>query len=60
MVGKHFLVKVASRLCRYPVGKKFRQIALSRTVIEINVFLHFAQKFKMSAKIEIGRLGRKF
>ena len=101
MVGKWFLRKVANRLCRYPVGQKFRgnrsislhfrdkrvfafnaeiqddyqkwrendfcekspiefegtlpvknfvEIALSRSVSEINVFLHLTQKFKMTAK----------
>ena len=31
--------------------KKFVEIALSRTVPEINAFLHFTQKFKMVAQI---------
>ena len=30
--------------------KKFVEISLSRTVSEINAFLHFSQKFKMAAK----------
>ena len=30
--------------------KNFAKTDLSRTVIEINVFFHFAQKFKMTAK----------
>ena len=101
MAGKRFLGKVASKLCRYPVGQKFHrnrsislrfrdkrvfafyaeiqdgrqkwpendflgkplidsadtlwaknfvEIALSRSVSEINTFLHFTQKFKMAAK----------
>ena len=101
--GKQFWGKVPNRLCRYPVGQKFRrnrsislrfrdkcifvfnteiqdgrqkwrgkgfffceimpldstdtlrvknfvEIALSRSVSEINTFLHFTQKFKMAAK----------
>ena len=48
VAGKRFLGKVASRLCRYPVGKKFLR---NRSVSEINAFLHFAQKFKMAAKV---------
>ena len=101
MAGKRFLGKVGSRLCRYPVGQKFRrnrsislhfrdkhvfvfnteiqdgrqkwrendvckkssvdssdtlrvknfvEITLSRSIIEINVFLRLTQKFKMAAK----------
>ena len=46
VAGKRFLRKVASRLCRYPVG----QIALSRSVSKINAFLCLTQKFKMAAK----------
>ena len=30
--------------------KKFTEIALSRTVVEINAVLHFTQKFNMAAK----------
>ena len=30
--------------------KNFIEIALSCTISEINVFLHFSQKFKMAAK----------
>ena len=30
--------------------KNFVETALSRTVSEINAFLHFTQKFKMTAK----------
>ena len=30
--------------------KNFVEIALSRSVSEINMFLHFTQKFKMAAK----------
>ena len=30
--------------------KKFVKITLSRTVSEINAFLHFTQKYKMAAK----------
>ena len=101
MAGKRFLQKVANRLCRHPVGQKFRRnrsislryrdknvlafnaeiqdgrqkwqendfckissvdfldnlwvkncvkIALSRSVSEINAFLHLTQKFKMVGK----------
>ena len=31
-------------------GKNSVKITISRTVLEINVFLHFTQKFKMAAK----------
>ena len=31
--------------------KNFVEIALSRSVSKINMFLHFTQKFKMAAKI---------
>ena len=91
VAGKGFLQKVASKLCRYPVGQKFHrnrsillcfrdkcifvfnteiqdghqewwenfflrvknfvEIALSRSVSEINMFLHFTQKFKLVGKI---------
>ena len=49
MVGKRFLVKNASRLCRYPAGQKFRQ---NRTILHRlqDVFLRITQKFKMAAK----------
>ena len=33
----------------YPVSQNF-EITLFHTVSETNVFLHFAQKFKMAAK----------
>ena len=48
--GKMILGKVTSRLSRYPVGPKIVEIALSRTVSEINAFWCFTQKFKMAAK----------
>ena len=44
MSGKQFLAEVASRF------QNFVEIALSCTVIKINAFLHFTQKFKTSAK----------
>ena len=50
MAAKRFLGKVASRLCRYPVGKNFIEIALSRSVSEINLYLRLTQKFKMATK----------
>ena len=43
VAGKRFLLKVASRLFIYPVGPKFRRIALSCTVSEISVFTFHAE-----------------
>ena len=45
MSGKRLLEKV-----RYPGVNFFFKISLSRTIFEINAFLHFTQKFKMAAK----------
>ena len=50
VAGKRFLPKVASTLCRYPMGPNFVEIALSRTVFKINALLRFRQKFKIAAK----------
>ena len=47
MAGKPFLKK---SLFDTLGVKKFDEITLSCTVSEINVFLHFTQKFKMTAK----------
>ena len=33
-----------------PTGQNFIEISVSRTVSEINVFLHFTQKFKKAVK----------
>ena len=38
------------------LAKNFVGIDLSRTVSEINTFLHFIYKFKMTAKILVGKL----
>ena len=51
MVGKQFLGKNLSDDCADTMGvKNFVEIALSRTVSEINALLHFTQKFKMAVK----------
>ena len=51
MAGKQFLRKVASRVSPNTLWvKNFVEIALSRSVSEINTFLYFMQKFKMAAK----------
>ena len=58
--GCHFwggenLLKIAkSRILRYPVGKNFDEIALSRTVKEIEANLCFAI-FGKNSKIQNGR-----
>ena len=49
VAGKLFLGKVTSRLCRYPVGKKFCR---NCSVSEINPYLHLTKKFKMATKSE--------
>ena len=38
-----FLQNNASRLCRYPAGQKFVEIALSRSISEINMFCIYAE-----------------
>ena len=48
-VGKTFWQKLQMTVYTLWV-KNFAEIALSRTVSEINVFLHFTQKFKIAAK----------
>ena len=60
--GENFLKIAKSTLLRYPVGRKFRQIALSRTVKEIEANSCFAI-FGKNSKIQNGRhffLGGKF
>ena len=50
MAGKYFWQKLADdSVCSLRV-KNFIEISLSRTISEINVFLHFMQKFKMATK----------
>ena len=51
MAGKRFLGKIVSSHCEYRGGQNFHQSALSGAISEINVFLHFTQKFKMAAKL---------
>ena len=41
MARKQFLGKVASKLCRYPAGQNFLEIALSCTIPKINAFFAF-------------------
>ena len=57
MEGKHSLRKKSPVHFADNMGvKNFVKIALSHTVIEINVLWRFMQKFKMSAKND----GKKF
>ena len=51
MAGKEFLEKNCQITLRISWGvKNFAEMALSRTVSEINIFLCFVQKLKMAAK----------
>ena len=57
--GEEIFLKIAkSSLLRYPVGKKFLQIALSRTVKEIEANLCFSI-FGKNSKIQNGHHLRK-
>ena len=38
--------------CVYPMGRKFYRNLPISNVTEINMFLHFTQKFKVAAKME--------
>ena len=48
MAGKQFLKQCASRLCRYPAGKKFRNQSFSHRFQD--KCIHLTQKFKMATK----------
>ena len=51
MAGKRFLVKKCQYTLQIPCGSKnVVEIALSRTVFEINMFWRFTQKSKMATK----------
>ena len=52
--GENFLKIAKSTFLRYPVGRKFRRIALSRTVKDIEAILCFAI-FGKNSKIQKGR-----
>ena len=52
--GENFLKIAKSTLLRYPVGRKFDEIALSHTVKEIEANLCFAI-FGKNSKIQNGR-----
>ena len=43
--GENFLKIAKTTMLRYPVGENFDEIALSRTVKEIEAILCFARKF---------------
>ena len=52
--GEHFLKIANTTMLRYPVGENFDEIALSRTVKEIEANLCFAI-FDKNSKIQNGR-----